>query len=227
MSVEFIVGLIEFVCDWEGAVELSERDTVVVGDDIVELKTWEVVEFILVFVDIVDGGIVKFVVEVIPLSEVDIAVDIIVLCVVGVELEDIVEEEVVQEFVAVDIAGDIVVLGATKGVNDEDIEVVVWVLVVFAIVEVEFDDIVEEEAIEELEAGNVVVLDDMKVVDDEVVDEEEESKVVNVDNSVSVRIVEVFEDIEDAFVVDSLYLLLVCTSELSSLTQSKNRVSSI
>ena len=72
-----------------------------------------------------DGGIVKFVVEVIPLSEVDIAVDIIVLCVVGVELEDIVEEEVVQEFVAVDIAGDIVVFGATKGVNDEDIEVVV------------------------------------------------------------------------------------------------------
>ena len=105
--------------------ELSERDKVVVGDNIVELKTGEVVEFILVFVDIVDGGIVKFVVEVIPLSEVDIAVDIIVLCVVGVELEDIVEEEVVQEFVAVDIAGDIVVLGATKGVNDEDIEVVV------------------------------------------------------------------------------------------------------
>ena len=99
----------------------------------------------------------------------------------------------------------------------------------FAIVEVEFDDIVEEEAIEEFEAGNVVVLDDMKVVDDEVVDEEEESKVVNVDKSVSVRIVEVvlFEDIEEVFVVDSLYLLLVCTSELSSLTQSKNRVSSI
>ena len=105
--------------------ELSERDKVVVGDNIVELKTGEVVEFILVFVDIVDGGIVKFVVEIIPLSEVDIAVDIIVLCVVGVELEDIVEEEVVQEFVAVDIAGDIVVFGATKGVNDEDIEVVV------------------------------------------------------------------------------------------------------
>ena len=102
--------------------ELSERDKVVVGDNIVELKTGEVVEFILVFVDIVDGGIVKFVVEVIPLSEVDIAVDIIVLCVVGVELEDIFEEEVVQEFVAVDIAGDIVVLGATKGVDDEDIE---------------------------------------------------------------------------------------------------------
>lgn len=102
--------------------ELSERDKVVVGDNIVELKTGEVVEFILVFVDIVDGGIVKFVVEVIPLSEVDIAVDIIVLCVVGVELEDIVEEEVVQEFVAVDIAGDIVVLGATKGVDVEDIE---------------------------------------------------------------------------------------------------------
>ena len=97
----------------------------------------------------------------------------------------------------------------------------------FAIVEVEFDDIVEEEAVEEFEAGNVVVLDDMKVVTDEVVDEEEESKVVNVDKSVSVRIVEVFEDIEDAFVVDSLYLLLVCTSELSSLTQSINRVSSI
>ena len=56
------------------------------------------------------------------MSEVDIAVDIIVLCVVGVELEDIVEEEVVQEFVAVDIAGDIVVLGATKGVDVEDIE---------------------------------------------------------------------------------------------------------
>ena len=102
--------------------ELSERDKVVVGDNIVELKTGEVVEFILVFVDIVDGGIVKFVVEIIPLSEVDIAVDIIVLCVVGVELEDIVEEEVVQEFVAVDIAGDIVVLGATKGVDVEDIE---------------------------------------------------------------------------------------------------------
>lgn len=97
----------------------------------------------------------------------------------------------------------------------------------FAILEEKFDDIVEEEAIEEFKAVNVVVLDDMKVVTDEVVDEEEESKVVNVDNSVSVRIVEVFEDIEDAFVVDSLYLLLVCTSELSSLTQSKNRVSSI